>query len=384
MRKILLALAMLVPAAPAAAQPQAAPAAVDYASEANWLCLPGRADPCGRPLATVALNPNGYGSLAESRPAANPPIDCFYVYPTVSRDPGLNSDLVPGVEEQGTAMVQFARFSTLCRTYAPMYRQVTLAALPRAIAGDPLTVPSAMAYGDVLSAWRHYLRHYNRGRPFVLLGHSQGTVILIRLLADEIEGSDAAGRMLSALLIGFNVEVPEGQVVGGSFRRTPLCTRAGQTGCVITYVSFRSASPPPPGALFGRAPRPGMTIACTNPAHLAGGTAPLDSYWFARPSQFGGANVTWSSTGEPAVPFLHTEGLVSASCVHRGPLGYLAVTVNADPADARTDEIPGDVYILGRLQPNWGLHLGDVNLTQGDLLRLVAAQRDAWRRRRPR
>ena len=384
MRKLLLALAALLPAAPAAAQPQAAPAAVDYANEANWLCRPGRLDPCGRPLATVALNPNGYGSVGESRPSANPPIDCFYVYPTVSRDPGINSDLVPGAEEQGTAMVQFARFSTLCRTYAPMYRQLTLAALPRAIAGDPMVAAGATAYGDVLSAWRYYLRHHNRGRPFVLLGHSQGTIHLVKLLAEEIEGSEAAGRMLSALLIGYNVEVPEGQLVGGSFRRTPLCTRAGQTGCVITYVSFRANSPPPPGALFGRAPRPGVAIACTNPANLAGGTAPLDSYWFARPSQFGGANVTWSSTGEPAAPFLRTEGLVSAACVHRGPLGYLAVTVNADPTDARTDEIPGDVYILGRLQPNWGLHLGDVNLAQGDLLRLVAAQRDAWRRRRGR
>ena len=82
------------------------------------------------------------------------------------------------------------------------------------------------------------------------------------------------------------------------------------------------------------------------------------------------------------MPFLRTEGLVSAACVNRGPLGYLAITVNADPNDARTDEIPGDVYILGQLQPGWGLHLGDVNSAMGDLLRVVEAQRDAWRRRR--
>ena len=69
MRRLLLALATLLPAAPAAAQPQAAPPAVDYANEANWLCRPGREDPCGRPLATVALSPRGYGSVGESRPA---------------------------------------------------------------------------------------------------------------------------------------------------------------------------------------------------------------------------------------------------------------------------------------------------------------------------
>ena len=383
MRKILVALAAFLSSAPALAQTaEPAPAPVDYSSEPNWLCLPGREDPCGRPLPTVALNANGYGSLGQARPAANLPIDCLYVYPTVSRDPGLNSDLNAGSEEQVAATVQFARFSTLCRTYAPLYRQITIAAIPRAVMGDPLTGPTALAYGDVLSAWRHYLRHHNQGRPFVLLGHSQGTIHLIRLLAEEIEGSEAAGRMLSALLIGYNVEVPEGQVVGGSFRQTPLCTRAGQTGCLVAYVSFRATNPPPPGAIFGRAMRPGMTVACTNPARLVRGSAPLDSYWFAGASRFGGPVIPWSSAGAPPVPFLRTEGLVTAACINRGPLGYLAVTVNADPRDARTDIIPGDVYLLGQLQPGWGLHLADVPLALGDLLRLVEQQRDAFRRRR--
>ena len=382
MKRLLIGLGLTLASAPAAAQaPQAAPAAVHYASDASWLCRPGRQDTCARPLPTVALNPNGYGAASQTAPAQDPPIDCFYVYPTVSRDSGLNSDLNPGNEEQGTTYVQFARFASICRTYAPIYRQVTLAALPRAIAGDRLLEPTALAYGDVLAAWRHYLRHDNRGRPFVLIGHSQGTVHLVKLLAEEIEGSDAARRMLSALLIGYNVEVPQGQVVGGTFRRTPLCTRVGQTGCVVTYVSFRANSPPPAGAIFARATGPGMTVGCTNPAGLGAGTAPLDSYWFARPSQFGGREVTWSSQGAPAAPFLHTQGLVSAACVHQGSVGYLAVTVNADPADARSDEIPGDVYILGRLQPGWGLHLGDVNMALGDLLRLVEAQRDAFLRR---
>jgi DUF3089 family protein len=383
MKRALIALGLALAAAPAAAQaPQAAPAVVDYAADASWLCRPGRQDACARPLPTVALNANGYGSVGQVVAAQDPPIDCFYVYPTVSRDRELNSDLDPGPEELGTTYVQFARFASICRPFAPLYRQVTLAALPRAVAGDRLLGPTALAYGDVLAAWRHYLRHDNRGRPFVLIGHSQGTIHLVKLLAEEIEGSEAAARMLSALLIGYNVEVPEGQVVGGTFRRTPLCTRVGQTGCVVTYVSFRSTSPPPAGALFARASGPGMTIACTNPAGLGGGSAPLDSYWFARPSQFGGRDIAWSTQGAPAAPFVRTEGLVSAACVHQGPLGYLAVTVNADPNDARTDEIPGDVFILGQLQPGWGLHLGDVNMAMGDLMRVVEAQRDAWRRRR--
>jgi hypothetical protein len=383
MKKLVL-IAAARAAAPVAANaqttpaPAADPAAIDYSADSSWLCLPGRQDACGRPLPTADLNPNDYGPVSQAAPAADPPIDCFYVYPTVSRDPGMNSDMNAGQEEQTVAFVQFARFSTICRPFAPIHRQATLASIPAVLGGaDPLPLWNT-AYGDVLAAWRYYLAHHNHGRPFVLIGHSQGTIHLIRLIAAEIEGKPEAQLMLSALLLGLNVEVPEGGVVGGTFRSTPLCTSTGQTGCVITYVSFRAEAPPPEGALFGRAPRPGMTVGCTNPAALGGtASAGLDSYWFALSTQ---TSIAWSSAGAPPAPFLHTAGLATGACVHRGPLGYLAISVNADPADARTDRIPGDVSIAGQPQPGWGLHLVDVNLTMGNLLQVVAAQRDAWLR----
>jgi len=381
------ALALAVWAAPAWAQdPHAENASmigtriVDYAADSNWLCLPGRADACATPLPTAALNANGYGSVGQVTPAARTEVDCFYVYPTVSTDPGLNSDLTPGPSEQGTAMVQFARFASVCRPFAPIYRQMTLASIPRALGGEDVTAASEIAYGDVRAAFRDFIANRNDGRPFVLVGHSQGSLHLTRLLAEEIEGKPVAARMLSAMLLGWNIEVPEGQLVGGSFRSTPLCSRAGQTGCVIAFTSYRAATPPPADAFLGRTRRPGMTVACANPAKLSGGTGALDSYWFTGPG-FGGNGIEWSSEGAPPVPFLRTEGLVSAACVNRGGAGYLSVMVNADPADARTDRIPGDVSLSGRSLPGWGLHLADMNLVQGDLLRIVEEQARAYRRR---
>ncbi|HEY0112569.1 MAG TPA: DUF3089 domain-containing protein [Allosphingosinicella sp.] len=378
MKKILaLALAILV--SPAAAQEPAVP---DYSKPEAWLCLPGRADACGAPLATTALNPNGYGSTGQVRPDPQAKVDCFYVYPTVSRDAGDNSDLTAGPEELAVASVQLARFGTVCRTYAPLYRQATLAALLRQASGGARRTPEVigLAYGDVVAAWREYLARHNQGRPFVLIGHSQGTIHLVQLLAREIEGKPEAARMLSALLIGFNVEVPQGKLVGGSFKQTPLCTRVGETGCVVSYVSFRATNPPPEGALFGRTATPGMTVACTNPVRLAKGSAPLDSYWYAGPSVTASQNpILWSSQGDPPTPFLRTEGLASAACVNRGNVGYLSVLVNADPADARTDRIPGDVMIGGGVNPAWGLHLTDMNLAMGDLIALVEAQAEAYR-----
>jgi hypothetical protein len=371
-RKIAAAAALLLAAPALGAEPAAAP---DYARDSSWICLPGRADACGGPLATTALNANGYGSTGQALPNKDASVDCFYVYPTVSRDPGLNSDLVPGIEENATAAVQLARFGAVCRTFAPLYRQVTLAALPRAFAGEDVSASFATAYGDVLAAWKDYLAHRNNGRRFVLIGHSQGSIHLLKLLAEEIEGRPESKRMLSAILLGWAVEVPEGKLVGGSLKSTPLCTKTGQTGCVITYMTFRASSPPPVGAFLGRAARPGMTAGCTNPAALGGGGAKLDSYWFTlAPAQPGSEPVVWSSQGSPPTPFLRTEGLVGAECRHDGQAGYLAVTENGDPGDARTDRIPGDVYTMGKLNPGWGLHMIDMDVAQGDLVRLVQAQ----------
>ena len=94
-------------------------------------------------------------------------VDCFIVYPTVSRDAGMNSDLTPGDgEEKASIASQFARFSGACRTFAPMYRQMTLGAVTAAAAGADVTAPAVLAYTDVRSAWREYLAKHNKGRPY--------------------------------------------------------------------------------------------------------------------------------------------------------------------------------------------------------------------------
>lgn len=375
---VVLALGLAVPAA--AQAPAGAPAPVDYANEASWLCLPGRVDACSAPQPVADLTPTGYGPVTQSAPAADPTVDCFYVYPTLSRDSTLNSDMNPGPEEQAAAAVQLARFGVVCKTYAPLYRQATLASLAAMARGTDVAPVMARAYGDVVAAWRHYMQHYNHGRPYVLIGHSQGSIHLQGLIAQEIEGRPAAAQMVSAILLGWAVEVPEGQATGGTFRQIPLCARASQTGCVVSYMTFRADAPPPDGSMFGRAVRPGMTAACTNPARLTGGG--FDSYWFAAsPTPQGAEPIAWSSAGPPPAPFLHTEGLVTGNCVHDGQVGYLALSVNADPADARTDRIPGDVYMLGQRNPGWGTHLIDMAVAQGNLVRLVREQAAAFARR---
>ena len=372
MRFLIAAAAAFAAAGPAAAQ-QAAPAGVDYTKESSWLCLPGQVDACSRPLLTTAVTPAGYGKRTNSSPAKEPPLDCFYVYPTVSRDQGLNSDLVMS-EETATAVAQAARFSSVCKVYAPKYQQMTVASIVAFAAGQDVSRAAVMAYGDVLASWRDYLANRNQGRPFVLIGHSQGTLHLIQLIAREIETRpDVAARMKLAILPGFNVMVPQGKLVGGDFKRTPLCSKPGETGCVIAWTSYREKNAPPAGAIFGITDKPGMTVACVNPARPgATGWVGLDSYWAAKSGYpIPGGPIQWSSEGEPPTPWLRVAGLNSGRCVNDGQRGYFSVRTNADPNDKRTDRIGGEVGIGGLFIPGWGMHLADISLVQGDLIRLV-------------
>lgn len=355
------------------AQP-AMPARADYRSDQRWLCLPGRIDICSTPLKTVTVGPRGYGAIGPSAIAVNAPVDCFYVYPTVSNDGGLNSDLNTGPEERSMVQQQFARFASVCRPFVPVYRQMTVASVAAYALGTDVTSAGMVAYGDIRDSFREYLRDRNGGRPFVLIGHSQGSLMLQRLIAQEIEPVPSLRRQLMlAILPGYNVLIPYGQRVGGTFRNIPVCNHGGETGCVLTWTSFRENNPPPPGALFGYSPRPGMTVACTNPARPgASQWVATDSYWRARSAVAApGGPIRWSSEGAAPAPYVRTPGLVSVRCVNSGQRGYLSVHTNSNPQDQRTDRVGGEVSVFGMFLPGWGMHLADMDVALGDLVRQV-------------
>ena len=344
--------------------PDSGPTTADYSNPALWLCLPSLGtDLCRENLDATVLRADGTTELEPHAFAQNPSADCFYVYPTVSSDPAPNSDLVPDDPEKNVVRDQAARLTRVCAVYAPVYRQITIASLLNPTQFElPVEERRAIAYKDVLDAWRHYLSNLNQGRPFVLVGHSQGTGMLERLIQDEIDGNaELRGKLVSALLIGGDLVVPDGADVGGDFKNVPLCRTSSDTGCAVAYSAFRSTAPPPTNSRFGR-PRSGTgTTACNNPAALAGGSALLTPYFKA-----GGVGVA----NPPAVstPYLTLPGFLRAECVARDGFSFLEVTVLGDASDPRPDDITGD------LTPDWGLHLVDVHLAMGDLVKLAGDQ----------
>jgi hypothetical protein len=180
--------------------------------------------------------------------------------------------------------------------YAPIYPQVTLAAL---FGGGFTAEALQTAYIGVLSAWQDYLANFNHGRGVVLIGHSQGSGMLIQLLKEQFDPKPALRRQLvSAVLLGGDVEVPIGQTVGGSFEHVPACQFAWQTGCLVAYSSFLKE--PPSGALFGRAENASNEVVCVNPTLLVQGkhAGPLVAY--ASTTPFPG----------PLAPFVQVPGAV--------------------------------------------------------------------------
>ncbi len=360
----------------------------DYARPETWVCWPGKAgDACAVDMTTTVIKADGSSSVERFRSDPKAPVDCFYVYPTVSNDKGVVSDMTAGPEELNVVRAQLARLGSKCRIYAPLYRQFTLTALRAASAGTPIAgsmdpAVRQVGYNDVVDAWNHYLAHENKGRGVVLVGHSQGSGVLTRMIAAEIDGKPVQKQLISAILMGTSLGVDKGKDTG-TFKSIPTCKSPSQTGCVIAYATFRDNIPPPANSRFGRVQNPAMEAVCTNPAALGGGQGELKAYLSNTAAQIAdsaAAGPTWvKGKANPTTPFVAVPGLLTGACVSKNGFNYLEARVNADPADPRTDTIAGDVVgPNGQVAADWGLHLIDANIAMGNLVDVVAQESKAW------
>jgi hypothetical protein len=327
-----------------------------------WLCKPGLAhNPCLTSLDSTAIGADGAHTVTKVAAAADPKIDCFYVYPTVSEQPTPNATLAIDPAEVGVAVAQAARYSQDCRVYAPIYRQATISAIGKRSANA-----GTIAFQSLLTAWKDYLARYNDGRGIVLIGHSQGSFVLEQLIAKDIE-PDAAlrARIVSAILLGGNVLVPAGKDVGGTFKDLGACRSASQTGCVIAYSSFDHT--PPANSLFGRA-QAGSQVLCTNPAALAGGSGALDPFF---PTTRMNSVISFVTQPGVSTAWVDYPDLFTAQCENTGGASWLQINDIRKPGDNR----PALTDALG---PTWGLHIYDGNIALGNLVGIVQSEAAAY------
>jgi hypothetical protein len=340
-----------------------------------WLCRPGhRPDPCVGDLTTTVMGADG-GRATETQPVpATTGADCFYAYPTVSGESGANADLRIQAAERQVALVQAARFSAVCDVWAPVYRQRTLSDLFNLTDGAPDSTAHQIAYDSLRAGWHSFLAAHDPRRPIVLIGHSQGASMLIRLLRNDVDHDPSVRRQLAVtLLLGGNLAVAQGQPIGGDFQHIPLCTKPRQSGCVIAFSSFPKQ--PPTGAFFGRpgsgvsllsgdVRSKGLQVACVNPVS-PGSRAALGLHPYF-PSRLAGSGASTQWTAYP--------GHATAQCRSAGGATWLQVSPT--PAGRKAAAL-----LHERLGALWGFHDIDVNLALGDLVTDVAASVDGWHQR---
>jgi hypothetical protein len=354
-----------------------------------WLCHPGMAhDPCEIPLVTTVENLGG-GSHVQTTaraPESKRAVDCFYLYPTVSNQLTINATDVVDPVETSIAQWQAASFSSVCRVYAPIYRQVTASGLFGAefipVSLDPYA-PMAIAYSDVLAAWKQYLTQDNHGRGFILIGHSQGSILLEQLIRTQIDPNPTLRRRLvGAFIEGGQVTVPTGKTTGGDFQQIPICTRRGQFGCVIAYSSY--PVDPLPFSILGNEttdddwvpfgwPQHGTSysIACTDPGRLSGLTGQFGLTYPSQPFASGAIADGLELTAGGALPTAHTTWI-------EPPWRYTGSCQTINGATVFRYYPVGKSRQFGEYPPTWGSHLFDLNLGVNRLTRIAQLQAKAW------
>jgi hypothetical protein len=355
------------PTPPTAAAPDV-PAPLRYDDPHLWLCRPDLAgDACHGDLDATEIERDGSRRVVPFVAAENPGVDCFYVYPTVDVGmvPGNHFDFRDTSPMADVARDQAARFRSTCNVYAPLYRQVTIAAY-----FEPEPEKSrhfALAFSDVLSAFRWYLAHADPARKIVLLGHSQGAEMVTRLLRAVFDDDPAMlGRLLIAMPIGADVDVPSGRSVGGSFAHVPACTDADEVPCVVAYRTYRAGRP---AKSWDGPPPAGHTSVCVNPADVAHNerrrlsAAVIPTHSTYRKDQM------LAGVYAAATPFIVLRDFYEAECVDgKSGFRYLAVEAAPAPEDTRTNPVDFDNVIW---KYSLGLHLLDFQLSQGDLVEMV-------------
>lgn len=223
------------------------------------------------------------GAAAPAAPAKpKQAFTVFFVHPTsyVNRA-SWNAPLENGGDPEAERIARIylrgmaSPFNAASEIWAPRYRQATFGAFLTDAPEGKQAIDAA--YADVREAFRFFVSSVDPKTPIVLAGHSQGSLHLKRLIAEEVKGTPLAARLVAAYVIGWPVSPLHDLPVMG----TPACAAAEQTGCVISWSSF--AEPADPAmvldayrgapALDGTAPGDEPML-CTNPlTGLVGGAA---------------------------------------------------------------------------------------------------------------
>jgi len=234
---------------------------LDYSSPKNWAALPNNAG-------HAASKPEGIIDIAMV-----PEADVFFVHPTTFLNRNHWNDLDFSDADASSRIanrvlkIQASAFNSAGRIYAPRYRQATFGAFFDQEGNGLQAI--GLAFGDVLAAFDNFIAERSDGRPFILAGHSQGSLHLLYLLQQRITGTPLAERMIASYIIGWPVSI---EADLSAMPDINACESRNDTGCVVSFQTFGLGGDPSGIQTYmdttmglGGKPRKGTQMLCTNP-----------------------------------------------------------------------------------------------------------------------
>lgn len=305
------------------------PAAPDYSRPDAWAARPDRLD--FSDIAPPAVAPR---TPSEAR------ADVFFIHPTTyfareGWNQPLDDEKAKEFLDKLVLANQASAFNSCCRVFAPRYRQVTVGAF--LLDGEESEKAREVAYGDIRSAFAHYLDTDNGGRPVIVAAHSQGSYHALRLLEEEFSGKALREELVAAYLIGIPIPLER---IARTLPDIPLCASSDATGCLVTWNTAGPKTDPvrlerSARTLFGGAAegRGGRSIACVNPLTWA-----ADASYAPARLNLGGV-VFVQELERPGEP---RPGAADAQCVN----GILVVREIGDESFERGRGWSGDYHLL--------------------------------------
>lgn len=188
------------------------PSAPDYTDQANWMFFPE--DPSKYAVDLIWFNPTTF--ISDS--LWNMPFD------DEAAKAGAKTDF------QNMAGI----FNESCNIYAPYYRQACLAIL----SADTSDYNAALGLADTDAneALNYYFDHYNKGRKFILAGHSQGSYHALELLKHNEKLKQHLSNMVAAYVVGWSVTRTD----TSDYPQLNICDSSTEQGCIITYNTIEN------------------------------------------------------------------------------------------------------------------------------------------------
>ncbi|HLG38558.1 MAG TPA: DUF3089 domain-containing protein, partial [Chitinophagaceae bacterium] len=165
-------------------------------------------------------------------------VDVFFIHPTTytkkikGNNAVIDDDYLNAKSDYSSILYQASVFNQQCRIFSPRYRQASIKVF---FDKDEKARAAAfkIAYTDIVAAFEYYLQYLNNGRPIIIAGHSQGSLLAEKLLKDYFENKPLQKQLVVAYIPGWSVPKEY-------YSSLQMCNDSLETGCLCSWRTFRN------------------------------------------------------------------------------------------------------------------------------------------------